>query len=122
MGRKKKVKIEQPEFESQFSRVAEFDNEDIVKEIREEVKEAFPDLKVKIRLSKKSSDMDTITFKFEDTVFPSPEIMSQLKQIAKEHQQMHYKVCKSYSQWEANFKIVFKVKELEEDESMEEYE
>lgn len=120
MGRRKKKIQQDPEFESQFVREAEFDNADILKEVKEEVSDAYPDLKVKIRLARKNNEADNIVFKFENEL-PKKEIIEGLKLICRPHQQVHYRKTKFYSQWEANFRPVFKVKEIEE-ESIEEYE
>lgn len=119
MGRRKKKIQQDLEFESQFVREAEFDNADIVKEIKEEVSDAYPDLKVKIRLSRKNNEADNIVFKFENEL-PEKAIVDGLKLICRPHQQVHYRKTKFYSQWEANFRPVFKVKETEEEQLMEE--
>ena len=118
-GRKIKKPIVEESDDSQPSFLnSEFDNDEIVKELRYEIRDSFPDIKVSIRLSRRRTGPDNIIFLFPDGM-PASSIIDEMRRIAKPYQALNYKKTKSYAQWEANFYTVFKTREDDVTESHE---
>lgn len=108
---RKKLSAPLPEFTSQFCRGAKYNNLEVVKLLKETIKEFFPELEVKIKLNPKRTEPDHIVFRFTDQL-PANEILEKIKQIIKQYRQLHYRNTKSYSQWEVNFNFFLKVREV----------